>query len=65
MSRLDVYIIWTKKQIRYMLSKSEEMDCLRADELMRAVRENMDSDREKAKTAFGEIYQKYKSINLQ
>lgn len=45
-----------------MLSKSEEMDCLWADELMRAVRENMDSDREKAKTAFGEIYQKYKSI---
>ena len=42
-----------------MLSKSEEMDCLRADELMRAVRENMDSDRGSAWDAFGRIYHKY------
>lgn len=42
-----------------MLSKSEEMDCLRTDELMRIVREK-DSDSERALEAFGKIYQKYK-----
>lgn len=45
-----------------MLRKSEEMDCLWTDEQMRVVRENMDSDREKAWEAFGEIYKKYKNF---
>ena len=45
-----------------MLSKPEEMDCLWTDELMRVVRENMDSDRGKAWDAFGKIYHKYKTV---
>lgn len=45
-----------------MLSKSEEMDCHWTDERMQAVRENIDSDCEKAWKVFGEIYQKYKNF---
>ena len=45
-----------------MLNKSEEMECLWTDELMREVREYMDSERGKAWDAFGKIYQKYKNV---
>ena len=45
-----------------MLSKAEEIDCLWTDELMQVVRENMDSDRERAWNAFGQIYRKYYNI---
>lgn len=45
-----------------MLNKPVESECLWADDLMRVVRDNKDSDREVAWDAFGKIYQKYKSL---
>ena len=40
-----------------MLKKStrNRKDCLKADELMRVIREKVDSNREEAMSAFGEL----------
>ena len=43
-----------------MEKNSIKKDCLEVDELMRCIRENVDSDREKAMEAFGMVYDKYK-----
>lgn len=47
-----------------MLKKStrNRKDCLKADELMRVIREKVDSDREEAMNAFGELYDIYKDV---
>lgn len=42
-----------------MLRKCDEMDCLWAEMQMREVRAYKDSDRDKAREAFGKVYQKY------
>lgn len=42
-----------------MVGKIDRKDCLEAEELMRVIRENIDSDRQKAMKAFGKIYEKY------
>ena len=47
-----------------MLKKStrNKKDCLKADELMRVIREKVDSNREEAMNAFGELYDIYKGV---
>ena len=45
-----------------MKKNSKLKNCLEADEWMRVIRENLDSDKEKAKEAFGNIYSKYNAV---
>ena len=45
-----------------MIKKSVRKDCLEAEDLMRVIRENIDSDRGKAMAAFGNIYYKYNKV---
>lgn len=45
-----------------MVKNRIRQDCLKADELMRVIREKVDSDREEAMSAFGELYDIYKGV---
>ena len=45
-----------------MVKNRIRQDCLKADELMRVIREKVDSDREEAMSAFGELYDIYKDV---
>jgi len=45
-----------------MTVRIDRKDCLEAEELMRVIRENIDSDRQKAMKAFGKIYEKYSEV---
>ncbi len=44
------------------MKKRIRQDCMKADELMRVIREKVDSDREEAMSAFGELYDIYKDV---
>ena len=45
-----------------MVKNRIKQDCLKADELMRVIREKVDSNREEAMNAFGELYDIYKGV---